>query len=257
MQTAQKKTVILHPFFIAAYPVIALLAHNIEEIKPVVALRALIISITASILIYILLRALFKDVYKSALITSLVVILFFSYGHVYDFLEQANPLALVLGRHRILAPLWGILLVLAVVWIWRSSNNLSTLNQVFNWVAVAALIMPTIQLGIYTVQTTTLEASASEEPLTNYNLKLPITGQPPDVYYIILDAYARDDVLLQDHGLDNGPLLSELEDLGFFIARCSQSNYAQTQLSLSSSLNMDYLPSISENLLRKTLPAWD
>lgn len=246
MQIVQKKRIVLHPFLIAAYPVIALLAHNIEEIKPVVALRALVISISASVLIYLLLRTLLKDAYKSAVITTLVLILFFSYGHIYNYLEQTDPFGLGLGRHRILGPIWGILLLLGIFWIWRNGKNLRGLNQIFNWIAAAAVLMPLIQLGIYTAQTTTQEASASEQTEPAFNLKLPGEGQPPDVYYIILDAYARDDVLLQDHGLDNKPFLSELESLGFFIARCSQSNYSQTQLSLASSLNMDYLQSIGE-----------
>jgi hypothetical protein len=63
----------------------------------------------------------------------------------------------------------------------------------------------------------------------------------PDIYYIILDAYTRDDILAGAYGLDNSPFLKELEERGFYIAECSQSNYARTSLSLGSSLNMDYL----------------
>jgi hypothetical protein len=63
----------------------------------------------------------------------------------------------------------------------------------------------------------------------------------PDIYYIILDGYARSDVMRDRFGFDNGPFLERLEQKGFFVARQSTSNYCQTPLSLSSSLNADYL----------------
>ena len=66
---------------------------------------------------------------------------------------------------------------------------------------------------------------------------------PPDIYYIILDAYGRSDVLQTTYGIDNSVFLSQLQELGFYVAECSMSNYAQTELSLSSSLNLNYLQS--------------
>ncbi len=64
----------------------------------------------------------------------------------------------------------------------------------------------------------------------------------PDIYYIILDGYGRGDVLKSVYGFDNEKFYNELENRGFFIARKSNANYAQTTLfSLASSLNMEYL----------------
>ena len=68
----------------------------------------------------------------------------------------------------------------------------------------------------------------------------------PDIYYIILDAYGREDVLLNKLGFDNSEFLKALDDRGFYVAGCSQSNYAFTQFSLSSSLNYKYLDNLAE-----------
>ena len=70
---------------------------------------------------------------------------------------------------------------------------------------------------------------------------IPAGKDLPDVYYIILDTYARDDVLKQEYGFDNSTFLEALQQMGFYIGECSQSNYGQTTLSLASSLNMNYL----------------
>jgi hypothetical protein len=93
-------------------------------------------------------------------------------------------------------------------------------------------------------------------------------GWTPDIYFIVLDGYARGDVMKELYGFDNGPFLERLERRGFLVARQSHSNYCQTRLSLASTLNADYLnnlvdlsssdllpvaTAIKENLVRKSL----
>jgi hypothetical protein len=79
----------------------------------------------------------------------------------------------------------------------------------------------------------------------------------PDIYYIILDAYGRDDRLRMFYGYDNSPFLKALEDRGFYIARHSGANYDQTQLCLASALSMSYLEdkpsSLSPEILRQRI----
>jgi len=77
---------------------------------------------------------------------------------------------------------------------------------------------------------------------------LPIDRQDgyitnPDIYYIILDTYARNDAL-NKIGIDNNVFLQTLTDKGFYIANCSNSNYFFTSLSLTSSLNFEYIKDI-------------
>jgi hypothetical protein len=78
-----------------------------------------------------------------------------------------------------------------------------------------------------------------------------------DIFYIILDAYGRQDVLLDLYAYDNTPFLAALEARGFEIGERSTSNYIQTALSLASSLNVDYLDEVlrqrSQSMTSKTL----
>lgn len=67
----------------------------------------------------------------------------------------------------------------------------------------------------------------------------------PDVYYIILDGYGRKDILQAFYDFDNSDFLDALGARGFYVAEESSSNYVQTLLSLSSTLNMDYIQSLS------------
>lgn len=54
--------------------------------------------------------------------------------------------------------------------------------------------------------------------------------------------------MLESFNYDNSEFLGDLEELGFDIAYCSQSNYAQTNLAKASTFNMDYLQSFMGDL---------
>ncbi|MEI8132358.1 MAG: hypothetical protein WCG34_07990, partial [Leptolinea sp.] len=62
-----------------------------------------------------------------------------------------------------------------------------------------------------------------------------------DVYYILLDGYDRQDLLLKDLNLDISPFIKELKSIGFAIPECGQSNYIDTAYSMAATLNMNYL----------------
>jgi hypothetical protein len=70
----------------------------------------------------------------------------------------------------------------------------------------------------------------------------------PDVYYSILDGYARADILDSVYNYDNSGFISWLEQEGFRVAAGSRCSYSQTYLSLASSLNMTYLESVASKL---------
>lgn len=81
---------------------------------------------------------------------------------------------------------------------------------------------------------------------------LPTLNQPisnkPDIYYIILDAYARSDILQDYYDYDNSEFISHLNEKGFIVPANVYSNYPYTALSVSSTLNIDYVDNITAGL---------
>ena len=65
--------------------------------------------------------------------------------------------------------------------------------------------------------------------------------RPPNIYWIVLDAYTRADVLRDTFGYDNAPFLDQLRSRGFQVAEAASANYATTLPSLASALNWDHL----------------
>jgi len=241
-----------YPFLFAVYPTLALLGHNIEEIKPVVAVRAFLITLLVIAICFGVLAWLLKDRSKAAVVSTLGALLFFSYGHVYNGVKQISTVATLLGRHRILAPVWLVLFVLGVIWIIRFKRDFRSWTPGLNLVVVVVLVLPLAQIGLYQFRELATNSPAPAVSKDVTGLHLPQDQPAPDIYYIILDAYGRDDVLQEMYALDNTAFLKRLADMGFYIARCSRSNYTQTQLSLASSLNFDYIQNLGEYISGQT-----
>jgi hypothetical protein len=70
----------------------------------------------------------------------------------------------------------------------------------------------------------------------------------PDIYWIILDAYARGDVLKDEFHFDNFRFIADLETLGFTLPPAAYSNYPWTLPSLASTLNMNYISDLMPGL---------
>lgn len=118
------------------------------------------------------------------------------------------------------------------------------LTRTLNLVACIAVALPVLQISVSYIQES--QTDQNQSSIVSHDLSLKGDTPAPDIYYIILDGYSRDDILMDFYNYDNTTFLDELAELGFYIARCSQSNYAQTQLSLASALNVDFISNLGE-----------
>jgi hypothetical protein len=230
-----------YPFLFGIYPVLSLIAHNAAEMDFVDGLRSLIAAILLTLLAYICMWILVRNQVKSALLTSLYLILFYSYGHINILSRSWTILNLPLGRHRTLLPLYGLIFVIGTLLILKTKRDLSGSTRFLNALAVILLFFPLFQLASYQVEE--YQARKQQEQNLLGTGLLGVTGEQtyPDVYYIVVDGYPRGDFISRYLGSSNSEFLANLEARGFFVAHCSQSNYSDTRFSLASTLNMTYL----------------
>ena len=238
-----KKLLIIHPTLFALFPAFSIVADHVEFI----AFNKTILFINLAVLLlagisFVLLKLLWRDSSKAAVFTSLALILFFSYGHVFDFLTKEQEIAFIQHRHLVL--LWAALYLLLFGILFRTKRDLILLNKWLTAVGILLLLFSTITIVRYQQkpeivwQPGPTLAHPQEESRTN----------PPDIYYIILDAYANEETLNTYYNFDNSEFLTALETKGFYIARNSRSNYSLTTLSLSSSLNLSYINDITNHV---------
>jgi hypothetical protein len=120
--------------------------------------------------------------------------------------------------------------------------------------SVVLLVLPLCQ--ILSIKSPT----AARPPRVAERFKLaqqPAGPALPDIYYIVLDGYARSDVMKSFFDFDNSSFLAGLEKRGFYVARKSTANYCQTPLCLSASLNGVYLDELVKGLGPDQTELWD
>lgn len=239
----------------SAYPVLALLAFNVGQVMAGSGWRPLFVSVILGGLIFLILNFVLHNIYRAAFLTTLYLALFFSYGHVYMMLvgnkkwEKVNftPFLLVA---------WLVLAILFTVWSTRPRFAFRDAVLALNVVSLGLVITSLVQLSSGTQKGGAHYVGAKNAPIQ----KLTPPQNPPDVYYFILDSYGRDDLLQQAYGYDNSSFLQGLQDRGFYVAECSQSNYIRTEISVGSSLNMMYLqdldPSFTPDSIKRKI-LWD
>ena len=242
-----------HPILLGIYPALALLSYNIQQITPSITIRAILVTTLSAMGLWLILRLILRNTQKSALAASWLWMLFFSYGQVYTYLEQTPVLGMLLGRHRFLAPAWLLLSLAGVAWLWRTRHSMARLTPILNAIAAVLVCFPIVQIAqsevgeAYQAFVQAAPLSAEAQSLhTDENQALP------DVYYIILDSYTRADIFEKVFAYDNSPFVQELQQMGFYVAQCSQSNYSVTELSLTSSLNMNYLDKLDERFAKNS-----
>lgn len=234
------RTAPIYPFLFALYPAAALLASNIDQVKLVDTQRAYMVSFVFGLALVGLMWLFLRDWAKAALLAALVMLLFFSYGHAYDALSDILVLGVKLGRHLVMIPLWVAIFGFAAWRILHHRRDLQAWTSALNLMSLFVLIYPFYQIASYELLA---RPSVSEE---DFDVRLVDDQQSPDIYYIILDAYSREDVLREFYGFDDSEFLQALQERGFVIAGRSQSNYALSALSLASSLNFDYLDNLED-----------
>lgn len=244
LQKKLKEMIPLHPLLFALYAPVALLASNILQIRPVDSIRSIFVFIALGVLVYLLFHWKFKDWTRAAIYSSILILLFISYGQVYAALNPVMLFGDYIGRHRYLIPIWLIAGTLAFWGASRLRQNIRIVSNAANIISIALILFPVYKLANNYVMTLRNESAnaASVSKISQFGQTAQVIK--PDVYYIILDMYGRDDILKDRFGYDNSEFLTQLEDLGFVVARCSVSNYNMTELSLASSFNMNYLDAL-------------
>jgi hypothetical protein len=236
-------------FTFAAYPVLALLSHNISQVRYTAGIRPLVVSVAAASMLFLLFRLLFRDWNWAGFATTAILILFYTYGHVFDLLQKKwkFPLPVWLGG------LWFVLLILALVWAGRSRTHFQNAALTLNIVSLGLTLYAAGQVVRKSVPAVSELSQPAAPNAPIQALRIPVGQTPPDIYYFVLDSYARSDLLKNEFQYDNSAFVSDLEKMGFYVAECSQSNYPRTDISLGSLLNMEYLQNLNDKYIPENL----
>ncbi len=240
MRSSEIKHLPFHVSLLSVFPALALLSNNLGQTSLWVVHRPLIVSLLIGILFFLVAFLLVRNWQKASLWTSLAVVMFFSYGHIYQIVEGIQLSGFLIGRHRYLVIFWGAMFILGTWFIFRKIRESNEITLILNLVSLILVLFQIGQIASYQIR----KSISSEQAQEAISKTLLLPNDPeslPDVYLIILDMYGREDALDAHYNYDNSEFISQLKEIGFYVADCARSNYATTALSLASQLNLDYL----------------
>jgi hypothetical protein len=232
-----KGPVVFYPLLFAAFPILFLYAYNISETSVSQVWLPLIISVAAALVLWAILSLILRSLAKAGLATAILLVFFFSYGRLYEILENWG----VVTKHGYLLPfvlfIWGY----CVYFISQAKRNFRTTTMVLNVVAVALIAINLFNIASYQVKLARLSADAPEESPVQASASPAELSTLPDIYYIIFDEYAHPDTMKEWYDYDNSSFINSLENKGFFIASQSKTKTPFTAQVINQVLNMEYL----------------
>jgi len=92
----------IHPYLFATFPVLALFSVNAGEFEEELILRALLLTILAAGVFHFTARLFLGEWILASILTTSLLLFFFSYGHIYEFMKNWHLGDWVIGRHRFL-----------------------------------------------------------------------------------------------------------------------------------------------------------
>ena len=92
----------IHPFLFAIFPVMFLYSENIHLLPITEIILPSVIVVGLSTIAYFSMSFILKNKIKAAFLVTLFLIIFFSYGHIYNIINAADLDNFDISRHRYL-----------------------------------------------------------------------------------------------------------------------------------------------------------
>ncbi|KKS98589.1 MAG: hypothetical protein UV73_C0001G0110 [Candidatus Gottesmanbacteria bacterium GW2011_GWA2_43_14] len=217
----------LHPFLMSVYPVLGLYQANLYQVLPQETYLPFLFSVILCLCFFLIYTVITRKLRISAVLTSISLYLFFSYGHLEKFIKQPLLIYLLFG---------GLIFTAA-----RKLKYVKNTDKLHFWTNIFSLVLvaiPLVQVINYQLR---IKVDFSGESVSTVVTRAVSAEKLPDIYFIIFDRYASADSLKKEFDYDLSPFTDYLKGKNFFIASKSWANYTSSAHSLTATLNMDYL----------------
>ena len=216
----------VYPFLIAALPLLHYYAKDLGSAAPGPLVRMLVAYWSTTAMLLLLARRIWRDGARAALVCGACAAPLFYGGS----LEWPRLFVVVVA-----------VAVLTLV-VHRLPRGLSRWTPILNVACVVLVSLPIASIAWR------LAKMRSPRAVTGYAdpVPLPAVDERPDIYFILADGLAHPAIFQSMYGVARESFEAPLHALGFHFVAGSRSNYAQTALSLSATLNMAYVQDLLE-----------
>ncbi len=221
------------PLLFALSYVLTLYHHNIGDVRLTSLYKPVAVITVIWLLLWLVLSCVFAQTTKRMIYFSLITVLMFSFRDNNAFIPQ-----------KVLYVLYVFILAVSYSLLFKAK----TVRKVSQFVAGMAFVSIGIPLVHILYYETAVRSHIPVESRIIIRDDIPDTpplGYYPDIYYIVPDSFSSTGVMKKYMGWDNSVFDDFLKGKGFYVASNATSNYPKTYLSLSSTLNMEYLDYLS------------
>jgi len=219
---------IFYPVLFAIFPVLSIYSANLSLVPYRMIIRPLLIAAVIALVLWGIFSVIFRNSQRAAVASSALVAMGFAYSRIKTGMKFFYiPYEFWMYGWIFLT----LLLVSLTAWKWRWHRTLNILS-----VSLVVAALGQICYGIFQSKQLLSQKATTIRPEASVKKDLP------DIIYIILDGYGRSDALKRALNFSDNAFVEGLEKRGFYVAKDSKANYCQTELSLASSLNMDFIP---------------
>lgn len=185
-----------------------------------------------------------KDSKKAGVFSFFVLTLFLIFGYLHDSVKSL-PNAGYFSRYTIILP---ALLLFLIVLLFLIRNNKKKFNDLFTFLNLLFVILILSEIP-HSIKRYKLDQSVHN--LIDFRFTAFDEYQPPihladsakpDIYLLMFDALGSTKSIQTDLGYDNSELDSFLLNKNFFVAKNVKANYNWTIFSVSTMMNLEYLP---------------
>lgn len=212
-------------------PVISLWSKNIAEVQISKITKIIFFYCVIYGLVYISIFKSFKNPYY---VNISIVILFWIFNNIakiLDILLHAPKINVKLEKSFLLITAIAILFI-------NNANILLLMNKAILISAISIMLVYAIHIISFFISIRSKNKNEMPEEISKDEI---IKEDCPDIFYIITDAYLSDKALKQYFDFDNTNFINKLKSLGFTVNSDAKSNYCLTNLSIASTLNINYL----------------
>ena len=218
-----------HPPLVAAFFILSVYSSNMDMVPLVHLWIPLGVAFIGAVSVWGLAALCWRDISRGAVFASVFLVFFACYAVFEPNLKRFSWLGPPLA-------LWAfITLTVAALASWKG-----VWTKFWNTLSLAVVLVAILQAGWTQIRSTHTNGPVAAGRLST---SIPVT-ELPDVYYIVLDGFGRTDQLERVMGFSDSDFVKSLESRGFYVASAARSNYCQTELSVASSLNLDYITNL-------------
>jgi hypothetical protein len=251
-----------YPALFAIFPAASMYARNIRQVPLEQFLLIACSIIGVVLLVQLLLVALLRQPHRVAVALSLVVALFYlgersvlicidRFGLEYlEALSLIPAFTMWSPKFTTKLAVWMLAALLLGTLLGRACNPSPRATLGLTRIAALGIVipfllkLPLISVLLHERRAEAIETGTSTAAVAE-SASLPPLPPPlrPNIFYILADEYAREDVLRAKYDFDNAPFLDALRKRGFVDAAQSVANYSFTYMALPALVSMDYVPS--------------